>query len=141
LVHCEDDDFMQKPILTIIVAALAAVVGTWLVSHQLNPAKGGDRVSMDLIWVILPASIIFWSYAGYLIRRFHGGILSTLLLGAVSPFVGGFLAGLPYYGFGALYGVLLAVIDFQITIPVGIATGLAVWLVNRDGEQSQPHLN
>lgn len=126
---------VHKIVMTLIVAACAAILGTLCLDAEAN--RGGseqhDNTLLVLLITIIPASMIYWSFVGYSIRRYRSGVFAALSWGIVSPFIGSILAGLPVsYGLGAIGGLITATIWMYITIPIGVATGLAVWLVNRE---------
>lgn len=124
---------VHKIVLTLIVAVCAAILGTLWLDAEVN--RGGsehhDSTLLHLLITIIPASMIYWSYVGYSIRSYRSGVFAALAWGVVSPFIGSILAGLPI-GLGVIGGLITATMWMYVTIPVGVATGLAVWLVNRD---------
>ena len=83
---------------------------------------------------VIPVSVLMWSYVGYKIRNYYFGLTYAVTWGIFSPFIGGLLVGLPMFIIGALVGVLTTAIYYYVTVPIGVATGLFIWLINKNTE-------
>lgn len=121
--------------MTLFVAVCAAILGTLWLDVEIN--RGGsehhDSTLLQLLVTIIPASMLYWSYVGYSIRRYRSGLFVALAWGVMSPFVGSILAGLPVsFGLGAIAGLITVTVWMYITLPIGVVTSLVVWLVNRE---------
>ena len=111
-----------------IAMALIGILALGMVSGDSVDRNSG--LSLLHLFVI-PVSVLMWSYVGYKIRNDYLGATYAVTWGIVSPFIGGLLAGLPMFIIGALVGVLTAATYYYITVPIGVTTGLIVWLINR----------
>ena len=98
-----------------------------------DSANRNSGLSLPHLFVI-PVSVLMWSYVGYKIRNYYFGLTYAVTWGIFSPFIGGLLVGLPMFIIGALVGVLTAAIYYYVTVPIGVATGLLIWLINKNTE-------
>jgi hypothetical protein len=125
----------MKPVVwTIIIAIISAFMGTCTLSYFcLIPGKlnGQSEFLFGFIWPITFVSVLFWSWAGFKMRNIIQSREYALKIGLLSPFVGGFFAGLPFMIIGGFFGFAIALVHFYITIPIGILTGSLVWRINR----------
>ncbi len=121
---------MHPSLITTAVAIVTAILGTMILNAAMGSPDGHLSLPTGFLCLIIPASVLFWSYAGWLFRRRNAGVISAIAWGTVSPFMGGMLAGLPFCLIGAMAGLGIAVLYAEVVVPIGIATGLAVWMVN-----------
>ena len=120
--------------MTVAVSIAMALIGILVLGMVSgDSANRNSGLSLPHLFVI-PVSVLMWSYVGYKIRNYYFGLTYAVTWGIFSPFIGGLLVGLPMFIIGALVGVLTAAIYYYVTVPIGVATGLLIWLINKNTE-------
>lgn len=123
---------MLKILMTLGLSAVLAQVGI----SCLEATLGDDLGSLVHVSIVL-TSMLYWSFVSYRIRHGDGRLWSAMVCGIMSPFIGTFIAGMPF-GIGSLAGFILAAQFFYITVPVGMMAGLVVWSINRQPATPPP---
>jgi hypothetical protein len=120
--------------MTAAVSIAMAIIGI-LVLGMVSGDSADRNSDLSLLHLfVMPVSVLMWSYVGYKICNEYFGVTCAVTWGIFSPFIGGLLVGLPMFIIGALVGVLTAAVYYYVTVPIGVATGLFIWLINRGAE-------
>jgi len=100
-----------------MIAVVMALLGTYLILW--NARDHGDNIWPLYLRVVI-LSLVIWLSVARLIAKRSLSLPLALLIGLLSPLVGGFL--MPF-------GIWVVLKSYYICFPVGVLTGYAVWRV------------
>ena len=118
--------------MTVAIAVIMALAGIIALVGEIGDSHHEQSGISILHFLVVPTSVLIWSYIGYRIRNYYEKLSHVILFGVLSPFIGAVVAGLPIYFIGGIFGFLLAMTYYYVTIPIGIITGIGVWAINKN---------